>query len=298
MMKEILDLNLGEYITMTATAEAFGHELIIREIESVSRNDEADLFPIRVDAYSIVLVRKGEAFIELDCQSYRLTGNSVMEMGIGNLVENVSFSPGFRGYLLLIGQNLMKEVLHPLTGLFPGNTVKLKYLYPTRILDTKEADNLLEIIRRIQKYIADKEHFYRGQMIKNELGILIMELNYTLWKRYSDKGEEVTGYRTIKERFRELLHRYVREQHEVAFYANQLCLTPDHLSKVMRNCSGRSAGKWIDQTLTTEAKILLRKPDISVQKVSDLLHFSDQSAFGKFFKKQTGQSPMEYKKGR
>ena len=190
----------------------------------------------------------------------------------------------------------MKEVLHPLTGLFPGNTVKLKYLYPFRILSAGETNDLLEVIRRIRKYIADKEHFYRAQIIRHELGILIMELNYSLWKRYSDRGEEVAGYRTIKERFRELLHAHVREQHKVAFYANALCLTPDHLSKVMRNCSGRSAGRWINQTLATEAKILLRKPDMSVQKVSELLHFSDQSAFGKFFKKQTGISPLEYKK--
>lgn len=297
-MKEVLDLKLGEYITRISSTESFGNELIIRRIESVSENDEADMFPIRLDAYSIVLVLEGQLTIDMNCQQYQLPANSIMEMGIGNLVETVSFSPGFNGYLILFSQSLLKEVLHPLTGLFPDNTIKLKYLYPSRRLNTKEVNDLLEVIFRIQKYIDDKEHFYREQMVKSELGILMMELNYSLWKRFDSHDKEVSGYLLIKERFRSLLLEHCRQQHKVAFYADKLCITPDHLSKVMRNCSGRSASKWISQTLATEAKILLRKPDINVQKVSELLNFSDQSAFSKFFKKETGMSPLDYKKGK
>ncbi|MEA4808383.1 helix-turn-helix domain-containing protein, partial [Macellibacteroides fermentans] len=31
---------------------------------------------------------------------------------------------------------------------------------------------------------------------------------------------------------------------------------------------------------------------------SDMLNFSNQSTFGKFFKKHTGQSPAEFRKGK
>jgi AraC-like DNA-binding protein len=47
--------------------------------------------------------------------------------------------------------------------------------------------------------------------------------------------------------------------------------------------------------LLTEAKILLRKPDATVKQVADELNFGDQSSFGKFFKKHTGLTPVEYK---
>ena len=57
--------------------------------------------------------------------------------------------------------------------------------------------------------------------------------------------------------------------------------------------TGKSANKWIDESLIVEAKILLKTPDITVQRVADLLNFSDQSTFGKFFKKHVGLSPME-----
>lgn len=35
---------------------------------------------------------------------------------------------------------------------------------------------------------------------------------------------------------------------------------------------------------------------LRVQQVADILNFSDQSSFGKFFKKQAGMSPGEFKK--
>ncbi len=297
-MKETQDLNLEQYISMTSPGDGFKNELIIRKIEFSSAKEQIEQFPVRLNAYSTLVVLKGEMDIEMNCQSYHLPPASVMEMGIGNIVEEIRLSPDFEGYHILINHDLLKEVINPISSLFPGNTIKLKHLYPTRVLESQELQDLLDIIHRLEKYIADKAHFYHEQRIKNELGIWIMELNYSLWKRHGGEGENVPGYHTLKERFRHLLHQHCKEQHEVSFYAAQLCVTPDYLSKVMRDFSGRSAAKWINHALVTEAKILLRKPDITLLKITEILHFSDQSAFGKFFKKHTGLSPVNYRKGK
>ena len=48
--------------------------------------------------------------------------------------------------------------------------------------------------------------------------------------------------------------------------------------------------------LVREAKVCLRNPSLSVQQVAEMLGFSDQSAFGKFFKRECGMSPVQYKK--
>lgn len=297
-MKEIQDLNLEQYISITSPGDGFKDELIIQKIEFASAKELSGQLPIRLNAYSTFVVLNGEVGIEMNCQSYRLPAGSVMEMGIGNILEDIYVSSDFEGYYILINHDLMKEVINPISTLFPGNTIKLKYLYPTRVLENHEQQDLLNVIHRLEKYIADKKHFYREQMIKNELGIFIMELNYSLWKRYGGEGEDIPGYHSLKERFRHLLHQHCKEQHEVSFYAAQLCVTPDYLSKVMRDFSGRSAAKWISHALITEAKILLRKPDMTIQTITEILHFSDQSVFGKFFKKHTGLSPMNYRKGR
>lgn len=79
------------------------------------------------------------------------------------------------------------------------------------------------------------------------------------------------------------------------FYASLLHVTPKHLSEVVKAQTGRTAGEWIDQSVILEAKVLLQQKELSISQVADALHFSDQSVFGKFFKVNTGVSPLAYR---
>ena len=82
----------------------------------------------------------------------------------------------------------------------------------------------------------------------------------------------------------------------MAYYADLCCLSPKHFSEVIRRETGISANTWISTYVTIRAKILLdSRPDCTVQQVSDVLGFSEQSSFARFFKKQTGMSPTEYR---
>ena len=71
--------------------------------------------------------------------------------------------------------------------------------------------------------------------------------------------------------------------------------TPDYLSKIIRECDEQSALKWITNAVVTEAKLLLRRPDMNVSQVAIELNFPDQSTFGKFFKRNTGMAPARYR---
>ena len=93
-----------------------------------------------------------------------------------------------------------------------------------------------------------------------------------------------------------MLFEHCKEQHVVTFYAEKLFITPQYLSLILKELTGKSANKWIADALIVEAKMLLKAPQATVQQVADILHFSDQSTFGKFFKKHMGISPMEYRK--
>ena len=94
----------------------------------------------------------------------------------------------------------------------------------------------------------------------------------------------------------EALRAWYRLQHDHTRELEKLFITPQYLSLILKELTGKSANKWIDDALIVEAKILLKAPQATVQQVADILHFSDQSTFGKFFKKHMGISPMEYRK--
>lgn len=88
----------------------------------------------------------------------------------------------------------------------------------------------------------------------------------------------------IFERFYESLVQSYQSERSVKFYADQLCLTPKHLSGVVKEVSGKTVGEWIDELVILEAKALLNSSSMNIQEIADRLNFANQSFFGKYFK--------------
>ena len=60
--------------------------------------------------------------------------------------------------------------------------------------------------------------------------------------------------------------------------------------------TGVSAGEWIDRYVVLQAKALLnRMRNLSIQEITDRIGFSEQASFSRFFKRNTGISPKEYR---
>ena len=105
-----------------------------------------------------------------------------------------------------------------------------------------------------------------------------------------------THKEVILERFRSLVNGHCNEHHSVNWYAEAMMITPDYLSKIIREFEGKSARDLINERIVSNAKFMMRQSDISIKEISERLHFPDQSSFGRFFKANTGQSPKEYRK--
>lgn len=93
-----------------------------------------------------------------------------------------------------------------------------------------------------------------------------------------------------------LLHTYYKTERSVEFYADKMNLTPKHLSRVVRNHSGKSAHQWIDEFVVLEIKNLLKFSDLSIQQISYELNFPNPSFMGQYFKRITGKTPGAYRK--
>lgn len=97
-------------------------------------------------------------------------------------------------------------------------------------------------------------------------------------------------------RFIHLLSQDGREKHPIDFYAERLCVSPNHLSTLVRSESGMTVLQWIDRALVREAKVLLHHTQMPIAEVADTLGFSTPSSFIHFFKQQTGTTPLRYRK--
>jgi AraC-like DNA-binding protein len=110
-----------------------------------------------------------------------------------------------------------------------------------------------------------------------------------------DSGELSNRSKVIFDKFMRLVMEYHTQYRNVGFYADQLCLTPKYLSKLIKNATGRSAPEWIDSYVILEAKNLLKYSGTTIKEIVFKLNFPNQSVFYKFFKAHTGMTPTEYR---
>ena len=107
-----------------------------------------------------------------------------------------------------------------------------------------------------------------------------------------------TGGRAIDiyNRFVSLVTEHYRKAHDVAFYADRLCITTRYLSEVTSRVVGKSPKQIIADYIMSEAKTYLGTTRLTIQEIADRLGFSSQALFCKFFKSQEKSSPSDYRK--
>lgn len=110
------------------------------------------------------------------------------------------------------------------------------------------------------------------------------------------KLNETAGDKQVSARFHSDLKQHFREHRGVGFYAEQACLSTKHFSAVVKQETGHTAAYWIHHQVVVEAKMLLHiRHDLSVQAIADLLGFEDQATFSRYFRRETGLSPTEFR---
>lgn len=112
-----------------------------------------------------------------------------------------------------------------------------------------------------------------------------------------DTGAEIRRHDSYMiDKFIYLVKNHCREQREVAYYADEMCISPKYLTTLVRRVSRRSASDWIVEYVILEAKSLLSSTQMTIQQIAYELNFPTQSMFGRYFKRATGLTCTEYRK--
>ena len=89
--------------------------------------------------------------------------------------------------------------------------------------------------------------------------------------------------------------KHFKENKDVAFYADKLCITSKYLTMVIKETSGKSAKDWIVEYIILEIKALLKNTNLNIQEIAIKTNFANQFVAGRFFRKHTGMSLSQYR---
>lgn len=162
----------------------------------------------------------------------------------------------------------------------------------TKIVLPQETANrihqLLETINNLyqQNWIQNKE------LIAQYLRTVLTEI--TFQNKYAPSSLDKKKDLVLK--YIQLVNLNLKKGLKISNYAELLHISPNHLNKIIKNQLSKSAQEIYNEIILQEAKVLLLQTSKDISEIAFDLGFNDVSYFGKFFRKHTNQSPMEYRK--
>jgi AraC family transcriptional activator of pobA len=100
---------------------------------------------------------------------------------------------------------------------------------------------------------------------------------------------------TLLQRFEELLEQHYLQHWTVSDYADELSITPTHLSRLTRLATGQSASQLILDRILREARRNLVYTSLPISTIAYALGFNDPAYFSRLFSGATGLSPRGFR---
>lgn len=225
---------------------------------------------------------------------YEFRTNMTIVLFPGQVVQMLDMSEDFNTFLICLSEERNQAIINQSHDIVP----LLMYIRQNPVIETPEtyvywAKDYCHLLMRA---FSAQDVPFRAQMYE----ALLSTLYYSLANVYGNALATAPLHNSRQEeifmQFLSILEKEYQTKRDVVYYAEKLCVTPKYLSSVVKAVSGRTAGVCIDSYVIEEAKRQLRNTRLSVLEISQRLNFPNQSFFGKYFKRLTGQSPYQYRK--
>ncbi|WP_296148691.1 AraC family transcriptional regulator [uncultured Flavobacterium sp.] len=260
----------------------------------LGKNSLFNTEPRRSETYSISFLKEGEVISQAGLVKKRIKAPAIIALGptVVRTIKETENSPKI-------------EIIFFTDDYLLANRANVFYLMEFDFFENEEIHsfglneiqaNKIERIFDLMKQTINEKNLHEQEIIRSYIFVLIHELNSFLQATKTSENHHLEKLPAIVVNFKNLLKKEYQNHHTVNFYADKLNITPKHLSEILKKQTGKTAGDWINESVILEAKVLLQNQSYSVAQISEFLNFSDQSVFGKFFKSNSGQTPLEYKK--
>ncbi len=250
--------------------------------------------PFIFDGVVMCTCLKGNARFRLNYKELDILQGQILTIMPGQIVRPVIKSDDFFCELLFFPVDFISEYPSPTDYDFLFRL----HEQPCITVPQDVTQSLLELHALIVKHYHQKDRPYNQEIVKSLLFTLMLMI-FSIYEMTgkSNFTQARSRQEEITESFFKSLFNHYKEERSVAFYADNLCLTPKYLSKVVKDITGYSILNWINEIVIIGIKTYLRTTNLTILQISEEFNFANPSFFGRYFKQFAGTTPMEYRKG-
>lgn len=238
--------------------------------------------PYRTAFSFIIFVTQGEFEQLISFQQYRIVAGECLHVKQGLWTATQYLSEDVKGFIIFYESDIFTQYL-----LMHDKKEEIKYM-PYYKLDYYDTQALTASMLLLYGELG-LSTIRPGVYVPIFYSILSRLNCYTANYTFSSRDLEIAF------RFKELvIDSHIREK-SVSYYASSLCLSENYLNRCIKRVLGRSAKQLINEVNVAYAKLLLVNTTRDIATIAFELGYPSPSYFSKFFRKEMGVSPNEYR---
>lgn len=255
--------------------------------------------PRRPKYHLVIIVLEGNIEIIINGKRFSFGKNTYINLPTWSDIYEIRYDRRLHAMVTATDRSVAQDIFRNRNPFPPAFKLAIDHNLGGQLMDSKDIKTLKKDISNMIDSLSNKEHRFAEEINYAYFYILLTDMADMMWKMYgSGMPSHHTDMRrsdSIMKGFADLLSEYAKTETSVEFYAEKLCISKQYLSLIVKEKTQVSVGKIISIVRVEEASRLLRDPELTLQQIAEELSFSDQSSFGKFFRKHSGMTPMKYR---
>lgn len=232
----------------------------------------------RDDHYMFIVQQAGEFTLEIDFDEVVIRGAAICFVAPGQVHKYVKWS-GEQVWFLCADVSQVSEANRDIFDSYP------------QVVSIPEQDIIFKALPILDQLLQDRNQLVVPHQLAAILGMMAAAILATQAKKHPFNSQRYH----IVHQFRQLTREKYKDVKQVQQYASLLNITPLYLNEVVKEVTGFPASYWIQQEIMLEAKRLLYYTVNDVKQIAYELGYEDHAYFSRFFKKNTGITPLTFR---
>ncbi len=246
----------------------------------------------KVEFFILIFITEGQGYHTIDFTDYKLEKGTLLTIR-KDQIHKFFRSKNIKGYSLLFTDNFLVSYLEKQENQKSLQLFNELLGVPKIQLSEIDYQTISNILGRINNEYFNLMDDYALGIIRSELHILITKLY-----RIKSKGNQIIvdkKYLSEFINFQKLIEDNVTKTVRVADYAKMMTISTKTLNTISKNIVNKTAKEFIDEISIKQIKRLLINTPLSIKEVAYNSGFIETTNFYKYFKRQVGMTPEQFR---